>query len=54
MGIAMSTSESRAAVTWFSSIPPLPKPSVPAPRPIKPVYVRRFVTFIETVRASNE
>jgi predicted RNA binding protein YcfA (HicA-like mRNA interferase family) len=28
--------------------------SVPAPRPIKPVYVRRFVTFIETVRASNE
>ena len=28
--------------------------SVPARRPIKPVYVRRFVTFIEAVRASNE
>jgi len=27
--------------------------SVPARRPIKPVYVRRFVTFIEAVRASN-
>ena len=28
--------------------------SVPARRPIKPVYVRRFVVFIETVRASHE
>jgi hypothetical protein len=28
--------------------------SVPARRPIKPVYVRRFVAFIETVRASHE
>jgi hypothetical protein len=28
--------------------------SVPARRPIKPVYVRRFVAFIESVRASNE
>ncbi len=28
--------------------------SVPARRPIKPVYVRRFVAFIEAVRASNE
>jgi len=23
-------------------------------RPIKPVYVRRFIVFIEVVRASNE
>jgi len=28
--------------------------SVPARRPIKPVYVRRFVAIIEAVRASNE
>lgn len=28
--------------------------SVPTRRPIKPVYVRRFVAFIEAVRASNE
>jgi predicted RNA binding protein YcfA (HicA-like mRNA interferase family) len=28
--------------------------SVPARRPIKPVYVRRFVAFIEAVRGSNE
>ena len=28
--------------------------SVPARRPIKPVYVRRFVAFIEAVRASYE
>jgi hypothetical protein len=28
--------------------------SVPAPRPIKPVYVRRVVAFIEAVQASNE
>jgi hypothetical protein len=28
--------------------------SVPARRPIKPVQVRRFVAFIEVVRASNE
>ena len=28
--------------------------SVPARRPVKPVYVRRFVAFIEAVRASNE
>jgi predicted RNA binding protein YcfA (HicA-like mRNA interferase family) len=28
--------------------------SVPARRPIKPVYVRRFVGFIEAVRASHE
>jgi class 3 adenylate cyclase len=28
--------------------------SVLAGRPIKPVYVRRFVAFIEAVRASNE
>ena len=28
--------------------------SVPARRPIKPVYVRHFVMFIEAVRASNE
>jgi hypothetical protein len=28
--------------------------SVPARRPIKPVYVRRFVAFIEAVQASNE
>jgi len=28
--------------------------SVPARRPIKPVYVRRFVAFIEAERASNE
>ena len=28
--------------------------SVPARRPIKPVYVRRFVAFIEAVGASNE
>jgi hypothetical protein len=25
-----------------------------ARRPIKPVYIRRFVAFIEAVRASNE
>jgi predicted RNA binding protein YcfA (HicA-like mRNA interferase family) len=28
--------------------------SVPARRPIKPVYVRRFVALIEAVRASME
>jgi len=28
--------------------------SVPARRPIKPVYVRRFVALIEAVRASHE
>ena len=28
--------------------------SVSARRPIKPVYIRRFVAFIEAVRASNE
>ena len=28
--------------------------SVPARRPIQPVYVRRFVAFIEAERASNE
>jgi len=28
--------------------------SVPARRPIKPIYVRRFVAFIEMVRASFE
>jgi hypothetical protein len=28
--------------------------SVPARRPIKPVYVRRFVQLIEAVRASHE
>ena len=28
--------------------------SVPARRPIKPVYVRRFVAFIEVVRTSHE
>jgi hypothetical protein len=28
--------------------------SVPARRPIKPIYVRRFVVFIEAVRASHE
>jgi hypothetical protein len=28
--------------------------SVPARRPIKPVYVRRFVQLIDAVRASNE
>jgi hypothetical protein len=28
--------------------------SVPARRPIKPVYVRRFVAFIEAVRASKQ
>jgi hypothetical protein len=28
--------------------------SVPARRPVKPVYVRRFVAFIEAVRASHE
>ena len=28
--------------------------SVPARRPIKPVYVRRFVAFVEAVRASHE
>jgi hypothetical protein len=28
--------------------------SVPARRPIKPVYVRRCVAFIEAVRASHE
>ena len=28
--------------------------SVPATRPIKPVYIRRFVAFIEAVGASNE
>jgi predicted RNA binding protein YcfA (HicA-like mRNA interferase family) len=28
--------------------------SVPARRPIKPVYVRRFVVFIEAVRGSHE
>jgi hypothetical protein len=28
--------------------------SVPARRPIKPIYVRRFVAFIEAVLASNE
>jgi len=28
--------------------------SVPARRPIKPVYVRRFVAFIEAVRVSHE
>jgi hypothetical protein len=28
--------------------------SVPPRRPIKPVYVRRFVAFIEAVRASHE
>lgn len=28
--------------------------SVPARRSIKPVYVRRFVAFIEAVQASNE
>ena len=28
--------------------------SVPARRPIEPVYVRRFVAFIEAVRASTE
>ena len=28
--------------------------SIPARRPIKPIYVRRFVAFIEAVRAGNE
>jgi hypothetical protein len=28
--------------------------SVPARRPIKPVYVRRFVAFIEAVQVSHE
>jgi hypothetical protein len=28
--------------------------SVPARRPIKPIYVLRFVAFIEAVRVSNE
>jgi hypothetical protein len=28
--------------------------SGPARRPIKPIYVRRFVAFIEAVRVSNE
>ena len=28
--------------------------SVPARRPIKPVYVRRFIGFIEALRASHE
>jgi hypothetical protein len=28
--------------------------SVPTRRPIKPVFVRRFVAFIDAVRASNE
>jgi hypothetical protein len=28
--------------------------SVPARRPIKPVYVRRFVQLIDAVRASHE
>jgi hypothetical protein len=28
--------------------------SVPARRPIKPVYVRRFVAFIEAVGVSHE
>jgi hypothetical protein len=28
--------------------------SIPARRPIKPAYVRRFVAFIEAVRASHE
>ncbi len=28
--------------------------SVPARRSIKPVYVRRFVTLIDTVRGANE
>jgi hypothetical protein len=28
--------------------------SVPARRPIKSIYVRRFVAFIEAVRASHE
>jgi len=28
--------------------------SVPARRPVKPVYFRRFVAFIEAVRASHE
>ena len=28
--------------------------SVPARRPIKPVYIRRFVALIDAVRASHE
>jgi len=28
--------------------------SVPARRPIKPIYIRRFVRFIDTVRGANE
>ncbi len=29
-------------------------PTVPARRPIKPVYVRRFVAFIDAVRGTDE
>jgi hypothetical protein len=28
--------------------------SVPAKRPIKPIYVQRFVRFIDTVRGNDE
>jgi hypothetical protein len=28
--------------------------SVPARRPIKPIYVQRFVRFIDTVRGAHE
>jgi hypothetical protein len=28
--------------------------SVPAKRPIKPIYVQRFVRFIDAVRGSND
>jgi hypothetical protein len=28
--------------------------SVPARRPIKPIYIRRFVVLVEAVRDSNE
>jgi hypothetical protein len=35
--------------------PDLPEAlSVPARRPIKPIYVQRFVRFIDAVRGSNE
>ena len=34
--------------------PRIPEPiSVPARRPIKPIYIRRFVAFIEAVRVSH-
>jgi hypothetical protein len=40
-----------AGAMWFSSIRNFRALSVPARRPIKPVYVRRFVALIEDIEA---